>query len=46
MTEYHGYKDRKYEVGQRLLTLRHRAKLTQAELAMLVGVNRRSIQNW
>jgi WD40 repeat protein/transcriptional regulator with XRE-family HTH domain len=44
---WHGsYKERKYEVGQRLLMLRTRAKLTQAELAALVGVTRRSIQNW
>jgi transcriptional regulator with XRE-family HTH domain len=44
---WHGsYKERKYDVGQRLLTLRSKAKLTQAELAALVGVTRRSIQNW
>ncbi len=40
------YKERKFAVGQRLLTLRTRAKLTQTELAGLVGVNRRSLQNW
>ena len=40
------YKERKYAVGQQLLTLRTRAKLTQTELAGLVGVNRRSLQNW
>src|SRR5262245_49989855 len=46
MAGYHHYKDRKYEVGQRLLTLRRQANLTQTELAGRVGVNRRSIQNW
>src|SRR5262245_30083429 len=40
------YEDRKYEVGQRLLTLRSRTRLTQTDLAGLIGVNRRSIQNW
>src|SRR6266545_3805910 len=40
------YKERKYAVGQRLMTLRTRTKLTQTELAALVGVNRRSLQNW
>lgn len=44
---WHGpYKERKYDVGQRLLTLRSRAKLTQAELAALTRVSRRSIQSW
>src|SRR5262245_52187292 len=40
------YQDRKYEVGQRLLILRARTRLTQADLAGLIGVNRRSVQNW
>jgi ATP/maltotriose-dependent transcriptional regulator MalT/WD40 repeat protein/class 3 adenylate cyclase/DNA-binding XRE family transcriptional regulator len=40
------YKERRYTVGQQLLTLRTRTKLTQNELAALVGVNRRSLQNW
>ncbi len=40
------YKERKFVVGQQLLTLRTRAQLTQAELAALAGVSRRSIQNW
>lgn len=40
------YKDRKYEAGQLLLTLRSKIRLTQAELAERVGVNRRSVQNW
>src|SRR4029450_4938778 len=40
------YKERKYVVGQQLLTLRTRAQLTQAELAPPAGVSRRSIQNW
>ncbi|MCL4301393.1 MAG: AAA family ATPase [Anaerolineae bacterium] len=40
------YQDRKYEVGQRLLSLRTRTRLTQTDLAGLMGVNRRSIHNW
>src|SRR5262245_57062596 len=40
------YKNQKYEVGQRLLTLRVRTRLTQIDLAGLIGVNRRSIQKW
>src|SRR5215510_3780253 len=40
------YQDRKYEVGQQLLILRARTRLTQADLAGLMGLNRRSIQNW
>src|SRR5262245_9148694 len=40
------YQDRKYEVGQRLLILRTRTRLTQTDLASLIGVNRRSIHNW
>lgn len=46
MAGYHHYKERKYEVGQRLLTLRRKANLTQIELADLVAISRRSIQNW
>lgn len=46
MAEYHRYKEWKYEVGQRLQTLRHRTNLTQVELAALVEVNRRTVQNW
>jgi class 3 adenylate cyclase/DNA-binding XRE family transcriptional regulator len=43
---HRSYKERKYAVGQRLMMLRTRTKLTQTELAALVGVNRRSLQNW
>ena len=46
MERHRLYQDRKYDVGQHLLMLRSRAKLTQVELADLVGVNRRSLQNW
>src|SRR3712207_5796446 len=46
MGSHRSFKIRKYDVGNRILTLRAKAKLTQAELAGLVGVNRRSIQNW
>src|SRR5262245_66489820 len=42
----HTYPTRNYGVGQYLFTLRSRAKLTQAELASQIGVNRRSVQNW
>lgn len=40
------YKPRKYAVGQALLTLRYRTKLTQIEVATLVGVSKRSVLNW
>ncbi len=40
------YQDRKYEVGQRLLILRTRTRLTQTDLAGLIRVNRRSVHNW
>ena len=40
------YKPRKFEVGEQLLALRTRAKLTQVELAALVGVSHRSVQGW
>jgi transcriptional regulator with XRE-family HTH domain len=40
------YKERKHDVGRRLLTLRTKTRLTQTGLATLIGVNRRSIQNW
>jgi predicted ATPase/transcriptional regulator with XRE-family HTH domain len=40
------YKERKHDIGRRLLALRDRTRLTQTGLASLVGVNRRSIQNW
>src|SRR5262245_4466207 len=46
MGRHRPYQPRYYTVGQTLLTLRTRTKLTQAELATLVGVNRRSIQHW
>src|SRR5215510_16287922 len=40
------YKPRNYAVGQTLLTLRYRTKLTQIELATQVGVSKRSVLNW
>jgi transcriptional regulator with XRE-family HTH domain len=40
------YRDIKYEVGRLLLGLRTRARLTQTELAELLGVSMRTIQNW
>ncbi len=40
------YPARNYALGEYLLTLRSRTKLTQAELAARVGVHRRSIQKW
>jgi WD40 repeat protein/transcriptional regulator with XRE-family HTH domain len=46
MGSHRPYRARKYEVGQRLLLLRTRAKLTQVELTALARVNRRSLQNW
>ena len=40
------YPARNYALGEYLLTLRSRTKLTQAELAARIGVNRRSVQKW
>src|SRR5262245_57184919 len=40
------YPIRNYAVGQYLLTLRSRARLTQSELAERIGVHRRSVQKW
>jgi WD40 repeat protein/transcriptional regulator with XRE-family HTH domain len=40
------YTPRTYDVGQRLLELRTRADLTQAELGQLIGVSKRSILKW
>jgi WD40 repeat protein/class 3 adenylate cyclase/transcriptional regulator with XRE-family HTH domain len=40
------YRERRYALGQQLLTLRTRAALTQIALASQIGVNRRSVQNW
>ena len=40
------YPIRDYAVGQYVLTLRSRAKLTQAALADRIGVHRRSVQKW
>lgn len=40
------YRDHKYEVGRIILGLRTRTKLTQGQLAKLLGVSVRSIQNW
>lgn len=40
------YQPRVYAVGERLLELRNRTGLTQAELARLVGVSKRSMLKW
>jgi len=40
------YPARNYALGEYLLTLRSRTKLTQAELAARIGVHRRSVQKW
>lgn len=46
MAAKRAYPIRNYAVGQALLTLRSRAKLTQAELAAQLGLHRRSVQKW
>lgn len=46
MQQNHSYPENKYEFGHLLLSLRNRAKLTQTELANLLNVTIRSIQNW
>ena len=40
------YRERTYAVAERLLALRTRTRLTQADLAAQVGVHRRSVQKW
>ncbi len=40
------YRDRDYQFGQMLLTLRIRLGLTQASLAGILGVSRRSVGDW
>ena len=44
--EQRHYKLRTYAVGERLLELRNRTGLTQAELGQLIGVSKRSILKW
>src|SRR5690242_15598159 len=46
MGQHRLYKQRNYEAGAQLLLLRTRAGLTQDALANLLGMHRRSIQNW
>jgi WD40 repeat protein/transcriptional regulator with XRE-family HTH domain len=40
------YKEQKYTVGRRLLALRTQAGLTQAELARVLSVSKRSVLKW
>jgi WD40 repeat protein/transcriptional regulator with XRE-family HTH domain len=46
MGQHRPYKARDYQVAQNLLMLRTRAGLSQGEVADLIGVHRRTIQNW
>ncbi|MCX6047260.1 MAG: AAA family ATPase [Chloroflexi bacterium] len=46
MASNHTYPIRTYAVGQHLLLLRSRTKLTQAEFAARIGIHRRSVQKW
>jgi len=46
MATHRPYRERRYAFGEQLLTLRTRVSLTQIELADLIGVHRRSVQNW
>lgn len=46
MAPKQSYPIRNYAVGQILLTLRSRAKLTQSEFAARIGIHRRSVQKW
>jgi len=46
MTSNQRHPSENYALGQHLLTLRSRVKLTQAELAARIGLHRRSIQKW
>src|SRR5690348_16933836 len=40
------YRERDYAFGQLMLTLRTKLKLTQTELADLLGVRRRAVIDW
>jgi transcriptional regulator with XRE-family HTH domain len=42
----HAFGSRRYAVAEYFLMLRSRARLTQSELGMLIGVHRRSVQKW
>lgn len=46
MTSQQPYPTRHYAVAEFLLTLRSRARLTQAALASQIGIHRRSVQKW
>src|SRR5262245_34023827 len=40
------YRERDYVFGQRMLTLRSAIGITQARLALLLGVSRQSVADW
>ena len=40
------YRERDYAFGQLMLTLRTKLKLTQIELAEMLGVRRRAVIDW
>ena len=46
MKSHRSYKKQKYAVGRQLLALRTQARFTQAELARILGVSKRSIVKW
>ncbi len=42
----HSYREHDYSFGQAMLTLRKRLRMTQADLAGLLGVSRRAVGEW
>jgi predicted transcriptional regulator len=40
------YRERDYAFGQLMLTVRTKLKLTQTELAQMLGVGRRAVIDW
>src|SRR5579859_6819496 len=40
------YRERDYTFGQQMLTVRTKLKLTQTELAQMLGVGRRAVIDW
>src|SRR5260370_6309835 len=46
MSYHRHYKQRDFDFAHQLATLRRRAKLTQEEVALRIGVTEKSIRNW
>src|SRR5437773_3554823 len=46
MSYHRHYKQREFDFAHQLATLRRRARLTQEEMALRIGVTEKSIRNW